>query len=73
MQAHAQQPNELPPKVAKAFVHDTRAFHAEKSPLKPDEIASRQIHVLREYQGKHERPLKPHQVKQMFEEMKDQA
>jgi hypothetical protein len=66
-------PIELPPEVAKAFVHDMRAFHAEKSPLKRVEIASRQIHVLREYQGKHERPLKLHQVKQMFEEMKDQA
>jgi hypothetical protein len=49
---------ELPPEVAKAFVRDMRAFHAEKSPLKRDEIASRQIHVLRQYQGKSERPIK---------------
>jgi hypothetical protein len=49
-----------------------RAFHAEKSPIKRDEIASRQIHVLRQYQGKNERPIKLHQVKQMFEEMKDE-
>lgn len=27
--------------------------------------------VLRQYQGKHERPIKLHQLKQMFEEMKD--
>jgi hypothetical protein len=32
-----------PPEVAKAFVRDMLAFHAEKSPLKRDEIASRQI------------------------------
>jgi hypothetical protein len=50
-----------------------RAFHAEKSSLKRDEIASRQIHVLRQYQGKHERPIKLHHVNLMFEEMKDQA
>ena len=40
-------------------------FHADKSPLKRGEIASRQIHVL-QYQGKHERPIKPHQMKQML-------
>jgi hypothetical protein len=66
-------PIELPPEVAKAFVRDMRAFHAEKSPLKRAEIASRQIHVLRQYQGKSERPIKLHQVKQMFEEMRDQV
>jgi hypothetical protein len=52
-----------PPEVAKAFVRDMLAFHAEKSALKRDEIASRQIHVL-QYQGKHERPIKLHQMKQ---------
>jgi hypothetical protein len=62
---------ELPPEVAKAFVLDMRAFHAEKSPIKRDEIASRQIHVLRQYQAKNERPIKLHQVKQMFEDMRD--
>jgi hypothetical protein len=36
-------PIELPPEVARAFVRDMRAFHAEKSPIKRDEIASRQI------------------------------
>jgi hypothetical protein len=63
-------PIELPTEVAKTFV---RAFHTEKSTLKRDEIASRQIHVLRQYQGKNERPIKLAEVKQMFEEMRDQA
>ena len=35
-------PLELPIAVAKAFVRDMRAFHAEKSPIKRDEIASQQ-------------------------------
>jgi hypothetical protein len=48
------------------------AYFAEKSSLKRDEIASRQIHVLRQFQGKHERPIKLHQVREMFEEMRDQ-
>jgi hypothetical protein len=43
-------PIELPTEVGKTFVRDMRAFHAEKSPLKRDEIASRQIHVLSQYQ-----------------------
>jgi hypothetical protein len=65
-------PIELPPDVARAFIGDMHAYFVEKSPLKRDEIASREIHVLRQFQGKHERPLKLHQVKQMFEEMGDQ-
>jgi hypothetical protein len=65
-------PIELPPDVAEAFIRDMRACFAEKSPLKRDEIASRRIHVLRQFQGNHERPLKLHQVKQMFEELRDQ-
>lgn len=65
-------PIELPPDVARAFIRDMRAYFVEKSPLKRDEIASRQIHVLRQFQEKHERPLKLNQVKQMFEELRDQ-
>ena len=42
-------PIELPPEVA--FVRDMRAFHAEQRPIKRDEIASPQIHVLRKFQG----------------------
>ena len=64
-------PLELPLQIAKAFVRDMRAFHAERSPIKRDEIAARQIHVLRRFQAKNERPIKLHQVKQMFEEMRE--
>jgi hypothetical protein len=64
-------PLELPLAIARAFARDMKAFHAEKSPIKRDEIASRQIHVLRQYQGKSDQPIKLHQVKQMFEEMRD--
>ena len=64
---------DLPFAVAREFVRDMRAFHAEQCPIKRDEIAARQIHVLRQFQAKNERPIKLHQVKQMFEELKDQA
>ena len=73
IQSMPRKPIELPPAVARSFVRDMKAFHAEKSPLKRDDIASRQIHVLRQYQGKSERPIKLHQVKEIFLEMKDQV
>jgi hypothetical protein len=62
---------EIPPEFAETFVSDMRAFHAEKNPLKREVIARRQIHVLRQFQGKSERPIKLHEVKQIFEEMRD--
>jgi hypothetical protein len=39
-------PIELPPKVARAFVRDVRAFFKAENQLKQDEIASRQLHAL---------------------------
>jgi hypothetical protein len=44
---------ELPPAVARAFVKDMRAFLVEKSPIKRDEIAARQLWALKQhYRGK---------------------
>jgi hypothetical protein len=40
------QPLEIPPSAARAFVEDMRAFFAQKSTIKADEIAARQLHVL---------------------------
>ena len=37
--------------VARAFIRDMRAFHAEPNAIKRDEIASRQLHALREFVG----------------------
>jgi hypothetical protein len=37
---------ELPPAVARRFVDDMRAFHAEPNAIKRDEIAGRQLHAL---------------------------
>ena len=71
--AHAAQADRTPSEVAKAFLRDMHAFHAEKDAIKRDEIAARRIHVLRKYQRSPELPIKPHQVKQIFEEMNDQA
>ena len=64
-------PIELPPDVARDFVRDMRAYFAEKSPFKRDEIAIRQLVVLNEYLGRRERPLRVIDVKEMFVQMRD--
>jgi hypothetical protein len=59
---------DLPPEVARRFVVDMRAFHAEPNAIKRDEIAARQLHALRQHQpGK----LLLSDVKRMFLQMKD--
>jgi hypothetical protein len=66
-------PFELALAVAKAFARDMRAFHAEENSIKRDEIASRQLHVLKSFQRPREKPLRLADVKEMFEQMKDGA
>jgi hypothetical protein len=48
-------PLDLPMEVAKAFVKDMRAYFAEPNAIKRDEIAARQLHALRGYQGPREK------------------
>jgi hypothetical protein len=69
----ARLPLDLPLNVAMAFVKDMRAYHAEPNAIKRDEIASRQLHALRGYQGPREKKLRVHDVKEMFEQIKNQA
>lgn len=46
-------PIESPPDVARRFVEDMRAFHAEPNAIKQDEIAAPQLHALKQdYRGK---------------------
>jgi hypothetical protein len=68
-----QKPLDLPMQVAKAFAKDMKLYFAEPNAIKRDEIAGRQMHALREYQGPREKPVCIPDIKQMFEEMKDQA
>jgi hypothetical protein len=63
----------LPPAVANAFVKDMRACFAEMNAIKRDEIASHQMHEVRQFQDPRERLVRIPDIKQMFEEMKDQA
>ena len=66
-------PLDLPPAVARAFVDDMRAYFAEGNRYKQDEIAPRQLHALKEYQGPRDKKLRLDGVKEMFAQMKDQA
>ena len=66
-------PIELPPAVARRFMEDLRAFFAEESPIKRDEIAGLQMSVLRQHQGPREKPLRIPDIKEMFLRMRDDA
>ena len=57
------EPIEIPAEVAEAFVADMRAFYAEPNPIKRDEIAGRQMHRLRQYQGPWEKLVRIPDVK----------
>jgi hypothetical protein len=67
----ARLPLDLPLNVAMAFVKDMRAFHAEPNAIKRDEIAARQLHALRGFRRPRDKKLRVHDVKEMFEAMKD--
>ena len=62
-------PIELPPGFARRFVDDMRAYFAETNLIRRDEIAARQLHVLKQH---HAGKLRLSDVKEMFLQMKDQ-
>jgi hypothetical protein len=66
-------PLDLPMRIAKAFIKDMRAFHAEPNEIKRDEIAGRQMDALRQFQGPREKPVRIPHIKEMFEQMKDEG
>jgi hypothetical protein len=66
-------PLNLPPAVARAFVRDMKTYFAEEDGHKRDAIAVRQLHALKEHQGPREKPLRLSDVKEMFQQMKDEA
>jgi len=64
-------PLNLPPKIAQQFVEDMRAYLIEPNGHKRDEIAARQLSVLRSYQGPREKKVTLSEVKEMFERMRE--
>src|SRR5438876_137300 len=59
----------LPPEVARRFVEDMEAFHAEPNPLKREGIALRQLQILREYRSPRDGKLRLPDVKELFKLM----
>jgi hypothetical protein len=66
-------PFDLPMQIAKAFVKDMRAYHAERNAIKRDEIAARQLHVLRQFDMPRAKKLRLSDVKELFEQMRDHS
>jgi len=62
---------ELPPEVARRFVEDMEAFHAEPNAIKRDEIAARQLHALREHRRPRGPKLRLSEVKELFAQMRN--
>ena len=70
MRVMPSKPIELPPALARRFVDEMRAFHAEQNGIKQDEIAARQLHALKQhFTGK----LRLNDVREMFEQMRGHA
>jgi hypothetical protein len=67
----SRKPLDVPGHVAKAFLADLRAFHAEADALKRDEIAARQAWLLNQHLKPNSRELRTDDVKDMFERMQD--
>jgi hypothetical protein len=64
-------PRDLPPDVAQAFVRDMHAYFAEENRHKRDEIALRQLQVLREHLEPSKQTLGLSDVKAMFMHMRN--
>jgi hypothetical protein len=64
-------PLELRPEAARRFFEDMRAFHGERSPIKRDEIAARQLHALAGHLKPGDRKLRLSDIKELFEQMRD--
>jgi hypothetical protein len=62
---------DLPPDAARRFVDDMRAYHAEKSGAKREEIAARQAWLLNEHLPRRARRVRTTEVAEVFGLMKE--
>ncbi|MGY3443708.1 hypothetical protein ACVW17_003709 [Bradyrhizobium sp. USDA 4473] len=61
----ARKPLEIPPEVARKFAAKMQAFHAERDPLKRDEIAADTRHILLQHMPKGAKLSPPSFVNQL--------
>ena len=64
---------DVPPSVARGFVKIMHAYLAEKNAIKRDKIAGDASRLLKPYLPPRDRKLRPPDIYEMFEAMKDQA
>jgi hypothetical protein len=64
-------PFHLPPPIAESFARDMKAYFAEENAIKRDEIVSRQLTALRQFQRPREKRLSLADVIEMFVQMRD--
>lgn len=62
---------DLPPKIARGFLADMRAYFAAPTELERDVIAARQRHILLEHLPPKTR-LRLQEVKELFHRMRDE-
>jgi hypothetical protein len=62
----------IPPEAAKAFVRDMRAFFRAKGQLMQDEIAAKQVWLLKQHLPRGTK-LRTSDVKELFLQMRDHA
>jgi hypothetical protein len=60
----------IPPEAAKAFVRDMRAFFKAKGQLMQDDIAAKQVWLLKQHLPRGTK-LRTSDVKELFHQMKD--
>ena len=63
---------EIPPEAAQAFVRDMKAFFKAKGQFMQDEIAAKQLWLLKEHLPRGAK-LRTSDVKELFLQMKDQV
>ncbi|MGJ5163135.1 hypothetical protein [Bradyrhizobium sp. HKCCYLR1051] len=66
-------PLELPPKVARDFMADLEAYAAATTGLAKDEIAARQLRVLREYLRPSDGRLRLTDVRKLMDAMAEES
>lgn len=63
---------DIPPAIARAVMDDLRAYHAETSGIRRDAIAANTRHILLEHLPVGTK-LRLVEIKELFEQMKDEA
>ncbi|QOZ25262.1 hypothetical protein [Bradyrhizobium sp. CCBAU 51753] len=68
----SRKPLEIPPEVARQFIAEMQAYHAEYDVTRREEIAARARHMLLEHMPKGSK-LRLTEVQELFDQMRKQS